>query len=59
VVLPLTESDADPTSITFPKIDPPHSNMDNLPHNDGIELAIADVESKSQPNYAAAAAQHS
>jgi len=29
----------------FSKIQPPHSNMDNISHNDRIELAIADLES--------------
>jgi hypothetical protein len=39
----------------FSKIQPPHSNMDDIPHNDRIELAIADLESQECLNYAATA----
>jgi hypothetical protein len=39
----------------FSKIQPPHSNMDDIPHNDRIELAIADLESQECVNYAATA----
>ncbi len=33
----------------FSKIQPPHSNTDNIPHNDRIELAITDLESQDRP----------
>ena len=36
----------------FSKIQPQHSTMDNIPHNDRIELAIANLESQDRPNYA-------
>ena len=39
----------------FLKLQPLYSDMDNLPHNDRIELAIADLESQDRPNYAATA----
>jgi hypothetical protein len=39
----------------FSKIQPPYSNMDDIPHNDRIELAIADLESQECLNYAATA----
>ncbi len=36
----------------FSKIQPQHSTMDNIRHNDWIELAITDLESQDCPNYA-------
>jgi hypothetical protein len=39
----------------FSKIQPPYSNMDDIPHNNRIELAITDLESQECLNYAAAA----
>jgi hypothetical protein len=35
----------------FSKIQSPYSNMDNIPHNDRIELAIANLESQEYLNY--------
>jgi hypothetical protein len=42
----------------FSKIQPPHSNMDDIPHNDRIELAIADLEIQEYLNYAATARKY-
>ena len=42
----------------FSKIQPQHSTMDNIPHNDRIELAIADLESQDRPNYASTAKKY-
>ena len=42
----------------FSKIQPPHSNMDDIPHNDRIELAIADLETQEYLNYAATARKY-
>jgi hypothetical protein len=42
----------------FSKIQPPHSIMDNLSHNDRIELAIAELESQTQSNFAATARKY-
>jgi hypothetical protein len=42
----------------FSKIQPPYSNMDNIPHNDRIELAIADLETQEYLNYAATARKY-
>jgi hypothetical protein len=42
----------------FSKIQPPYSIMDNLSHNDRIELAIAELESQAQPNFAATARKY-
>jgi hypothetical protein len=42
----------------FSKIQPPHSIMDNLSHNDRIELAIAKLESQAQANFAATARKY-
>jgi hypothetical protein len=39
----------------LPKFNPPHSKMDCIPHNNRIELAIADLESQIYLNYADAA----
>ena len=35
----------------FSKIQPSHLNIDNIPHNDRIELAIVNLESQDRPNY--------
>jgi len=35
----------------FSKIQPPHSNIDNIPHNDRIKLAITNLKSQDHPNY--------
>ncbi len=35
----------------FSKIQPPHSNTDNIPHNDRIKLTITNLESQDHPNY--------
>jgi hypothetical protein len=43
---------------TLSKIQPPHSNMDHISHNDRIELAITDLESQAQPNFAAIAQKY-
>jgi hypothetical protein len=43
---------------TLSKIQPPHSNMDHISHNDRIELAITDLESQAQPNFAATAQKY-
>jgi hypothetical protein len=37
----------------FSKIQTPYSNMDDIPYNDRIEFAIADLESQECLNYAA------
>jgi hypothetical protein len=42
----------------FSKIQPPYSNMDDIPHNDRIELAIADLETQKYLNYAATARKY-
>ena len=42
----------------FSKIQPPHSNMDNISYNDRIELAIADLESQDRFNYTAIAKKY-
>jgi hypothetical protein len=42
----------------FSKIQPPYSNMDDIPHNDRIELAIADLETQEYLNYAATARKY-
>jgi hypothetical protein len=42
----------------FSKIQPPHSNMDDIPHNDRIELAITDLETQEYLNYAATARKY-
>jgi hypothetical protein len=42
----------------FSKIQPPHSIMDDIPHNDRIELAIADLETQKYLNYAATARKY-
>jgi hypothetical protein len=43
---------------TLSKIQPPHSKIDNVSHNARIELAIADLESQTQPNFSATARKH-
>ena len=42
----------------FSKIQPPHSNMDDIPYNDRIELAIADLETQEYLNYAVTARKY-
>jgi hypothetical protein len=42
----------------FSKIQPPHSNMDDIPHNDRIELAITDLETQEYLNYAVIARKY-
>ena len=42
----------------FCKITPPHSNMDHIPYNDRIELAIAELESQNRINYASTARKY-
>jgi hypothetical protein len=42
----------------FSKIQSPYSNMDDIPHNDRIELAIADLETQEYLNYAATAKKY-
>jgi hypothetical protein len=42
----------------FSKIQSPYSIMDNVSHNDRIELAIADLESQAQPNFAITARKY-
>jgi hypothetical protein len=42
----------------FSKIQPPHLIMDNLSHNDRIELAIAELESQAQPNFVVTARKY-
>jgi hypothetical protein len=42
----------------FSKIQPPHSNMDDIPHNDRIELAITDLETQKYLNYAITARKY-
>jgi hypothetical protein len=36
----------------LPKFNPLHSKMDCIPHNDRLELAVADLESQESLNYA-------
>jgi hypothetical protein len=42
----------------FSKIQPSHSNMDDIPHNDRIELVIADLETQEYLKYAATARKY-
>jgi hypothetical protein len=42
----------------FSKIQPPHSIIDNVSHNARIELAIADLESQTELNFAATARKY-
>jgi hypothetical protein len=42
----------------FSKIQPPYSNMDDIPHNDRIGLAIADLETQEYLNYTATARKY-
>jgi hypothetical protein len=41
----------------FSKI-PPHLNIDDIPYNDRIELAIADLETQEYLNYAVTARKY-
>jgi hypothetical protein len=42
----------------FSKIQPPYSNMNDIPHNDRIELAIADLETQEYLNYVVTARKY-